>query len=324
MTPVRPRRRVRNRIRLERSVSAPERFFTVDEAARGQLLLFLNRVEQYLSQGVGVRIRFDNVKELHPCGTLVFMARLDCWLATYPGKLSCNYPMDEVVEELFQHVNVLQRLGLKPRKEVVRHDKVAHWHYHCGSNADPSGFRDLTAQVISQIDHPNGPLFGDCLNEAITNTVGHAYENFNGSKLPTELRKWWIFSQYKDERFFVAIYDVGQGIPTSLRRKPEWTEYLRVRQYNDAYAIQSAIESNRTRTNQPERGQGLPEMLEFSKGLQAGGLMIMSARGGFEYKPVTGQSKRRNFHAKLPGTLVQWAIPFRKGQNDGNHEHIDS
>lgn len=306
-----------------RNVVAPERFNTSDGDLRRVLLLFCRQVEQYLKQGYKVKLVLDGIKVLQACGTLVFMARLDCWLAMYPGKLSCSYPSDDIVEELFQHVGVLQRLGLSARKTAVKSDKVMHWHFHSGSRVDPSAFKEMTAQVIRGIEHPKGPLFGDCLNEAISNTVGHAYTNFRDAQLPVEQRKWWIFSQYKDERVFVAIYDIGEGIPSSLRRKPEWSEYLKARQYYDSYAIQSAIESSRTRTRQPERGQGLPEMLEFSKELQNGRLLILSAKGGFEYNPERGQSRRYEYRVPLPGTLVQWAIPFRKGQNDGNHEHFN-
>lgn len=317
----RRRRLLRQLRRTIIHIHAPKRFNVREDHPRHALLLFFEYIDACLSEGKFVKIRFGKVEELHPCGTLVFMARLDGWLSEHSGKLSCDYPDDDVVEQLFQHVGVLGRLGL-PSRKVISHEKVAFWHYHSGLSADPSSFKDLTASVIAQIDHPNQPLFGDCLNEAICNTVGHAYTHI--SDLAAEQRKWWIFSQYREGRVFVAIYDQGEGIPSSLRRKPEWIEYLKVRHYRDDRIIQSAIVSNRTNTRQPERGKGLPEMLEFSRELRGGGLMILSSRGGFEYNAETSRTLRRRYTARLPGTMVQWSIPFRKEQGNGNNEYLDS
>jgi hypothetical protein len=280
-------------------------------------------VEEALSEGLVVKLDFSQVKELHPCGTLVFMSRLDIWLEKHPNRLTCNYPEDDVVEQLFQHVSVLSRLGLSSRKKVD-HERVAFWHFHCGATADPSAYKDLTLSVIDRIDHPVRILFADCLVEAVCNTVGHAYEFEGENGLPKSLRKWWIFSQYKEGRLYVAIYDAGIGIPSHLRKKPEWTEFLRIRQYKDARLIQSAIVTNRTSTKLPERGKGLPEMLEFSQMLHAGGLSIWSGKGGFIYDAQNGQMKRKKFTSPLGGTLVQWEIPFRKEQKNANENDLNS
>lgn len=311
------------RPKIGRYVTAPEIFLALHGEWRYRLFDFLKAVERELKAGEKVRLNFDDVKELHPCGTLVFISQLDRWLEQYPSKLSCDYPKDEVVEQLFQHVSILSRLGLPPRKKIDN-DRVTFWHYHCGSKADPSGFKDLTLSVIDEIDHPERALFADCLNEAVCNTVGHAYKFFDQDVLPTSHRKWWIFSQYRDDRLFVVIYDAGEGIPKSLRRKPEWREYLKFRQYNDSRIIESAIISNRTSTKQPERGKGLPEMLEFSKLLRAGGLSIWSAKGGFEYDASAEKLRRHKFKKSLPGTLVQWAIPFRKEQQNAKNDNFHS
>ncbi|MFB9242348.1 hypothetical protein IV454_16450 [Massilia antarctica] len=306
-----------------KEVHAPRTFELVRDSDRALVFHFLDEIGFALKDGQNVKIKFDRTVELHPCGTLVFMARLDCWMLKYPGRLFCNYPKDEVVEQLFQHVGLLARFGLEPRREISN-ERVAFWHFHSGSKADPSAFLDMTLAAVKEIDHPNAMLFADCLNEAICNTVGHAYKQSKEVDVPLGFRKWWIFSQFRDERFFVAIYDVGDGIPRTLRRKPEWIEFLRARQYNDAKIIRSAIESNRTSTRQPERGKGLPEMLEFSKSLKAGGLSILSAKGGFEYAADTSTMRNRKFSLPLGGTLVQWAIPFRKEHGHGNDELLNS
>lgn len=240
----------------------------------------------------------------------------------FPNRLTCDYPKDEVVEQLFQHIGLLAKFGHPARREISS-ERVANWHFYSGSRADPSTFLELTLSLIEEIDHPNAPLFADCLNEAICNTVGHAYKCCSPD-VPVVLQKWWIFSQYVGDRFFVAIYDIGDGIPRTLRRKPEWTEFLRARHYSDGSILRSAVATNRTQTLQPERGKGLPEMLEFSRSLKAGGLSILSARGGFRYDASSSTMRHRKFNLPLRGTLLQWAIPFRKEHGNGKDGLLDS
>lgn len=313
------------RVRLDQPifVKAPETFHLTDLTCREKLFRLFDEVDAALSQGRKVKLGFKHTKKMYPCGTLVFMARLDLWLTQYPGMMSCDYPEDEVVEQLLQHFSVLSKLGLKSRK-TINNDRVAYWHFYSGAKADLSGFKDVTLSIIKGIEHPQKELFADCLNEAVVNTVHHAYKNYSEAEVPSELRRWWILSQFRGDRMYVAIYDVGEGIPGTLRRKPEWLEYFKHRHYNDDRTIESAIISQRTSTLQPERGRGLPEMLEFSQSLEGGSLVIVSSKGAFEYNADVDTTRRRKYSLPLRGTLVQWAIPFRKEHENGNHELINS
>ncbi|MBD8654731.1 hypothetical protein IFT68_03705 [Oxalobacteraceae sp. CFBP 13730] len=316
----RPRKRSQNRVFLK---AAPENFRLTDVVCRQGLFSFFDDVDVALALGRNVKLSFKNTRKMFPCGTLVFLARLDLWLAKYPRKITCDYPDDEVVEQLLQHFSVLSKLGLNHRKEI-NSDRVAYWHFYSGSKADLSGFKDVTLSIIKGIEHPQKELFADCLNEAVVNTVHHAYKSYSEAEMPSGLRRWWILSQFRGDRMYVAIYDVGEGIPGTLKRKPEWLEFFRHRHYNDDRTIESAIVSKRTSTLQPERGQGLPEMLEFSQSLKGGGLSIISSKGAFEYDADNDTPRRRKYSSPLQGTLVQWAIPFRKEQENGNHERINS
>lgn len=268
-----------------------------------------------------VMIDFENTTDLHPCGTLLLLSHLDLWLDEYPGQLTCTYPNDPIVEELLQHVGVLTKLGLTSRK-VVSHERVKFWLFHCGTELDSATYSDLTKSTRSGIVHPHKELFADCLNEAVANTIHHAYEH-HFKNIPSRVQqKWWMLSLLKDDLLFVAIYDAGIGIPGSLRRKPQFGEYFKRRHYNDARLIQAAVGSTWSSTQLPHRGNGLPEMLEFSHSLKSGGLSIWSEKGGLTYNPqVHDKSKREVRHhvdQRLPGTLVLWSIPFRKEQENAN------
>lgn len=319
-------RRARNKIQSRRAgyvastssfrtIRTPEKFWVLGKDSRRTLLKFFQTVEDALRNNCHVKIDFSDAKELHPCGTLVFLAKLDIWLHGYKERLSATYPEDDVTEQLLQHLDVLPRLGLAARK-VISHERVCFWHLHCGLNVNAGDYQALTEAVISRIEHPSQALFADCLNEAVTNTVNHAYEFATKYTPPASQQKWWMLSQLRDGHLFVAIYDLGVGIPKSLRNKPEWLEFLKLRQYKDARIIQSAVTSERTSTKLPYRGKGLPEMLEFSSDLQAGGLSIWSGKGGLVYVAREGQEKRHKFDVRLPGTLVLWEIPFREEQHN--------
>lgn len=320
---IKPIRVKKKKNREVEKVFAPKTLRFLDESTRIQLFHFMDLVKSKLTANIRVVIDFRETKFVHPCGVLIFISNLDIWVDEFPTQLSCTYPEDEVVEELLQHIQVLSRLGLAPRKTVA-HETVKYWHYHCGKNADSKTYRNLTSAVLEGIVHPNKELFADCLNEAVVNTVGHAYE-YPIKRLPSEKnQKWWMLSHIGDNWLFVAIFDCGIGIPGSLRKKPEFIEYFRMRHYNDARLIQAAIGSKMTRTKLPHRGKGLPEMLEFSQSLNDGGLSIWSSSGGVSYNAETSHEKRHSIEQPLPGTLVLWSIPFRKEQLDEQHNDIHS
>lgn len=315
------RRRLRVKMRTTKLIAAPEVFNFLSVLARQKLFSFLELVKAALSANMRVVIDFKATRQLHPGGTLIFLAHIDLWLDKYPGQLTCRYPEDPVVEELLQHVSALSKLGLTSRK-VVSHERVKHWLFHCGTELDSATYSDLTKSTRSGIVHPYKELFADCLNEAVANTIHHAYE-YPFKNLPSRAQqKWWMLSLLKDDELFVAIYDAGIGIPGSLRRKPRFAEYFKMRNYNDARLIQAAVGSTWSSTQLPHRGNGLPEMLEFSQNLEHGGLSIWSENGGLSYNPQIPDRRNRevrhHIDQRLPGTLVLWSIPFRKEQDNAN------
>lgn len=305
-----------SRTTCKKTIRAPVVFDVCDGDKRSVVLTFLKNINEALVKGVHVRICFSETKELHACGTLVFSAHLDVWLHSYAHLLTCNYPKNNVVEQLFQHIGILERLGLSNRT-VVTDDKVKFWHHYSGDLVTASDYKPLTLSIVEHVDAATKTLFADCLNEAVTNTVNHAYdykEEVPGLP-PKELRKWWIFSQVKDGFLFVAIYDRGMSIPVSLLIKPEIKEVAwRVLPDTDGKLIEAAVSSDRTRTRLDFRGNGLPEMLEFCQSMDAGALTILSRKGAFNYEAKVKRQKRTKYVKPLPGTLVLWRIPFLKGE----------
>lgn len=284
---------------------------------------FLGKVETNLKAGKHVHLNLSKVENCHACGTLMLLSRIDIWLAKFPGKLSCSYPGNQRTEELLQHFGVLKALGL-PERCTITHENVLYWHYFSGRIGDASIYKPLTEAVRDGINHPQSQLFGDCLNEAVSNTVNHAY-GFDREDLPApEQRKWWMLSEVREGNVFVAIFDWGVSIPASLRRKPEWKDLLRLRHWKDARLIESAASSEWTSTKLPYRGKGLPEMVEFSKNLETGGLSISSGMGSYIYHAEQNRFERYTFKCRMPGTLVLWQIPFREERKHAYENDLHS
>lgn len=264
---------------------------------------FLERVEHYLVQGRDVFLDFGKTKRLFPCGVLIIMGAVDDWVQRFPNRLSANYPSDDLVEQMLQHVGVLQKLGLSPRKKVS-HDDVTRWHYFTGMNVDATPVEPFMEQVRLVVGEEAQMGLADCVNEAMTNVRHHAYENSGGGQ-------WWIFATISEKRIFVAMHDRGASIPATLLEKPEIWDYLTGRVWRQGRAdgkLISAAAEGRTSTKLPYRGKGLPEMLQFTKAAENGELAIYSRHGFFRFSGREQIESVGRLTKPITGTLIVWML----------------
>lgn len=264
---------------------------------------FLELVEQYLSNGKAVVLNFSDTKRLFPCGVLILMGMVDYWIKKFPDQLTAKYPTDDLVEQMLQHVGVLQKLGLAPRKSVS-HNDVTRWHYFTGMNVDATTVEPFMKQVRDLVGEEAQMGLADCVNEAMTNVNHHAYKDDAGGQ-------WWIFATISESNVFVAMHDRGASIPATLLEKPEIWDYLTGRVWRqgraDGKLIASASEG-RTSTKLPYRGKGLPEMLQYTKSSASGELAIYSRRGFFRF---SGREKLEcigKLAKPITGTLIVWML----------------
>lgn len=261
---------------------------------------FFLRTERHLAAGTRVQLNFSHVERLYPCGALVLMGSVDSWIRKYPGLLSATYPRNDLVEQMLQHVEVLQKLGLPPRKEIV-HDDVTRWHYFHGRNADATPIEPFMLELQALLGEEQQVGLGNCVTEAMINVRHHAYDGDSGGP-------WWIFATITERRVFIALYDRGDSIPATLLAKPELADYVSGRVWSsrrgDPQLIAAAV-GGRTRTKLPYRGKGLPEMLEFTKKYPNSHLGILSRHGLFRYDTDQHTAKLSN---AIAGTLVIWIL----------------
>lgn len=311
-----------NRSPTGRRVVLPEVLSLIRSSEmREKLVDALAKIRRYVvdPQVRTVTLCFDNVESLHPCGTLLFVAEVERLLAVEAGrsKLRCTYPTNHVVEQLFQHIGLLQKLGLQPRIDKIEAENVIVWLYEVGDedNLDSivgslpellttSGNKALRVAVTSG------------MTEAVANSAEHAYihRRKDGTNISVPHR-WWIFARREEDDISVCICDLGIGIPRSLRKT--FPEEVASFFYNkpgkkkdDHKMIELALTVGRSRTGKSYRGQGLKDILKVVKEQGVGLLKIYSNKGVYIYDGKAGQLVSRSESSNIMGTLVQWRIPL--------------
>lgn len=292
-------------------VRAPIQFHLARSPAREDLLNCIERIKFLLHQGANVHIVFDDTTNLFPCGTLLFVATIQELIEKFPDRLSCNYPVDPVVEQLFQHIGILQQLGNGPRLEITA-ENVKYWHLIDGTTTDVTAFKKLFSVFRSQLTKDTEAGLFEGMSEAVTNIVQHAYPERDQFHANARSR-WWMFAQKQDTKLSVAICDLGIGIPNSLREKPELANILptllrRLRKRVATGLIEIAVESSRSRTKLVHRGKGLPDMFAFVKRGEIGGFSIYSLNGAFQYNAALHVESGRDLDNSIDGTLIQWTL----------------
>lgn len=221
------------------------------------------------------------------------------------GRISAIYPEVDLVEQMLQHVEVLQKVGLTARKQIV-HNDVTRWHYYHGTDADATPIEPFMLELQALLGVEKQLGLGNCVTEAMINVGHHAYQDNNRGP-------WWIFATISNGSVFVALYDRGESVPATLLAKPRVMDFLTGRMWalgrGDSHLITAAV-GGRTRTELPYRGKGLPEMLEFTKNYAQSELGIYSRNGFFRYSEQESSGKLRT---PIKGTLVIWRLNVSAG-----------
>lgn len=154
------------------------------------------------------------------------------------------------------------------------------------------------------------------LAEAMTNACQHAYSGLRDDGLNHDRpRDWWVFSQAKDGHLYVALCDLGVGIPGTLPiTNPGLYGWLKAKlgiEPLDGECIAAAIEDSRSSTGKRERGKGLGDIIRAVTGAPGGRAVVFSNRGCYTLK--NGEEASGNFRDSILGTLISWSVPIQAG-----------
>ncbi|MGY2215726.1 hypothetical protein [Pseudomonas sp. SDO558_S425] len=320
------------------TVLLPDELNLFTAAGRNKLYVLLRQLAS-VPLSSKLTIDFRKLKVVKVSALVVFYAHLEVLLENQVAKkLLWIKPEEPEINFGLSSMGIWALLGevYKPRSGTIRICSVSH-EQNQNDNKEP--LRNAITYVkdaiaLYQASGPSGEAddaaFG-AISESFTNVWQHAYaedlqvgyRTLGGVK---QIKKWWIALKHIDGQLYMAVYDVGVGIPASTRRKG-W--YSSVKQdffslmtgiSSDNQDIRAALEYGNSRYKTQGRGNGLPTMKKFVETNPDGVLRIMSGKGMYRFGSQKGTENWFDLAANFPGTLVQWNIALNA---NGGADEID-
>lgn len=266
-------------------------------------------------------VNFDNLSEISTSAALVLTAELSRWDDHIRNMLRPNTTKwDKSILQHFREIGFFDLFTKNENNEENQSNSPLNIvKYIKGSCGDASKTRKLKDELVSitkgSID--KWIILNSGLHEAITNVSHHAYPDSLGCKIID--RNWYLTGSYNKvkKQLKIVFYDQGIGIPRSLPASKFGEKVLKsfslipyLDRFKDEVLLKAAVEADRTRTLESDRGKGLPDLLDFIKERGEGYLSIMSQKALYKYSMINGQEmvKSESFKFPIQGTLIIWCV----------------
>jgi hypothetical protein len=298
---------------------------------RQNLYTFLRQLAE-IPAPCKVFIDFSKVTEIKVSAVLVLFAHLEIMLQGQPSRrVLWKKPTDILINSRLSELGIWALLG-ESYNSVSGTIRICSVSYEENQSDERKPLRDAITYAKSSIalhQEPNltedvdDVVFG-AISESFTNVWQHAYAEDLRLKYRTlsdmpSVKKWWIALRHIDGQLFMAVYDVGVGIPFSTRQKA-WYSALRRDVLGvltgvsaDNQDIITALEYGNSRYKIQGRGNGLPAMKKFVEINPDGVLRIMSGKGMYIYRSQADKASSDDLEFSFPGTLVQWNVALKAG-----------
>jgi len=309
-------------------LTVPETLIAEKSELREKILNVIRQIDQRLESQHRIKLDFSRVRRIYPGGMLILLAALRRQTDRHPRKIQARCPPQSLSAQLLNHFGIARALGIKPHLSHPRHSSVTGWQHLSGTQADGPQVKRLLDQYRdnTQAELPDELFL--VLTEGLSNVCHHAYPS--DCEIEAKHRKWWLFARLDEPSFdrsgsiYIAIYDLGVGIPGTLRSKLKVGEIalnaldkaselvgLSEGTRLDQRLLKTAIENPRTQTGQAHRGKGLPEMREFAASTDGGRLHIVSGQAQYSMHGGKPDGQLQGFDEKFPGTLLLWNLPLK-------------
>lgn len=298
---------------------------------------FLNDLrEATQAAGVGrnrVDVDMTVVKRITVPVSVVLAAEFHRWSLRYRKRIRpINQSLwNPQVKAILTDLGVFELLGVAPPKGVNfdAGDNFTITPLLSGQRHDGARINRLQAQFGSVVEGfvSRKDVF-EGLQEAVDNTISHAYDPSYKPKFAYAGHRWWAAScvDLGKERLRFFIFDQGAGIPFTL---PRSSLYEGIRSWlaekapslapDDAYLLEAAFEVGRTRTGLTHRGLGLRKMTDVVRGFPTAYLRILSGRAELNHDD-SGKIVKRSLPHHIGGTLIEWNMPVRLFTSDDEDE----
>lgn len=295
----------------------------------------------YYRNDVCLRLNFQNTKQMFSEGTLYLLAELETLTLINPSiKFKIIPSKETIVNQVLEQTGILKLLKQTLKFEDGEFDEsVKYWNYASGYNSEIDSADSMLDDFEQILSEKTSKDVFTSLTEALTNCHHHAYEEKRYPIDIKNIKKWWLFSQEKDGVLTVCVCDLGIGIPRSLTRnaptvKDDWfsnlKEFIKLHKEkynNDCAAIKAAIEIGNTRTNLPNRGKGLNQIINKINTMTGHkvSIAILSNYGSYIINrgfvtdlPTTDimDAIAVPYTESIDGTVIVWQIPLDKQNVD--------
>ena len=309
---------------------------------RTKLLKVTNKLKDYyFRKNICMKLDFSETKKMFTEGTLYLLAELETLKVTNPDIQFSLIPSKEIiVNQVLKQTGILELLGVSLNFEDMEFDEtVKYWKYSSGHKVEMDSAEDMLDDFDDLLSESSSTSIFNSITEAVTNCHHHAYLEKRFINDPMKAKKWWIFSQEKDNKLSICVCDLGIGIPKSLLRNSEnvaedWFSSLKnfLKSHKEKYdrdsaSIKAAIEIGNTRTNLVNRGKGLNQIINQISTLcdHKASIAILSNKGSYiinrgmiEDRPLTGivDGFSLPYKQSIDGTVILWEIPIDKQISD--------
>lgn len=289
---------------------------------RGRRALYNALVE--MKRSVGKRPVYLDFSELflqYPSAVLLLVAELDFLKRKCGSAFNVRIfmPRNEISNQVLHQVGIAALCGKElPKARDHFDESVKHWRYATGT-----WMNDLPGKALERFEgHLPEELHSGMwkgVSEAIINSVQHAYlEPRNDGFGSCEETRWWMLSQVRDGELTVAVCDLGIGIPRSLPIR--WGQSRIAALLSkfgvvnpEVSAVRAALEIGATRTNEDNRGRGLPQIWEDMKAHDGANILLLSNRALLHWGSKSRVETQREYDRSIFGTMVIWSVPISDG-----------
>lgn len=310
---------------LREVIVAPIDFNIETDQSRKLMVEFLSDLRKtFIRDEVqAITIDLTSTTRFISSATLLFYAELSRLIDMTRNRIRirCKPPINERACQVLHQIGLYGMCGQTVKRKPNFFDDVVHWRVASGHIVDNNICAPTIEEYEGQLALPlvNGIFRG--LGEAMTNAIHHAYLDIreDGLNYTPPQNDWWMFSQARQGYLSVVFCDLGVGIPNTLPlKKPGLFKQIMAggRASSDGACIEDAIEDSRTRTQRPERGKGLGNIVNVVSGLKGGVVMVLSNRGFYLSKNGI-PPKTRDLKDSILGTLIFWRVPLA-GEHHGN------
>ena len=229
----------------------------------------------------------------------------------------------QIVNEVLDHLGFFRMLNCPKRFPSTRTDVVT-WGVIQYNKVDMEKAIPLLDTIGQLISAQSSEQLAAGLGEVVDNAVDHAYSDIRPDGLNIDdnrfdNRNWYLLTSFREESVSVILADLGVGIPTTLpNSNPEWLkvwERLNLRPAAnfkaDGNAIKFAFKHGKSRTGKPNRGTGLPHLVQTIEKISGVHLTILSNHGAYTFDRG-GWQVQPDSVTSIYGTLISWNLPIQR------------